>query len=180
MSTSAVDGGFVGGSSRGRPQHAKKAPAPVVIGALATLALGIAIGSFIVTTNSTSTNNARLQSQMSSLRQQLATTNRKLATTNRRLTTTDRSLAGTRARVSSYGGQLSALKVSSDTTTLQGEVSRLVGWVSELSVCLPQLQQELSGLSIDTQERNGWLTSASLKSGPTLSSACTAASYPHQ
>lgn len=41
--------------------------------------------------------------------------------------------------------------------------------MSTLSICIPEMQQEIKGLTINTQSSSGWLTSADL-SNPSITS----------
>ena len=44
-----------------------------------------------------------------------------------------------------------------------------------LHVCIPQLQQEIAGLKLQTSNTNGWLTNAFLNRPVSVSQACARA-----
>jgi septal ring factor EnvC (AmiA/AmiB activator) len=144
VGTTAVgDRGVVRDRARGTSSRRRTPAIPVLVGAFATIALAVAIGSSIVTGNATSGDNARVEHEVSSLRSQLAATNHKLDATTRELAITARALSATSARLSSYGAQLKVLRTNSETRNLWGTVSGLVSAVRRLNLCVPALQREL-------------------------------------
>lgn len=131
MGTTAV-GGIAGRDAQRRRDG--RVLVPFVVGGLATIALGIAVGSSIVNGNTVSGNNARIETQVTVLGHQLAATNRKLAATDRRLAITSRKLGAVRARLSSNETQLNALQ--SDRASIWRSISGLNVSVHKLA-CPP-------------------------------------------
>lgn len=105
-----------------------------MVGGLATIALGIAIGSSIVNGNTVSGNNARIETQVTVLGHRLAASNRKLAATDRRLASTSRKLGAVRARLSSNETRLNGLQ--SDRASIWRSISGLNVSLRKL-VCPP-------------------------------------------
>jgi septal ring factor EnvC (AmiA/AmiB activator) len=140
--TAARGGGIVSDSSPAKPAR-RRAPGAVFVGAFATIALAVAVGSSIVTGNATSRENARLRSEIGSLKRQMAATNRVVDATARNLAATTRSLASARASLKADGAELALLRTSTDARNLWGSVSELRRSVGTLSVCVAALQREL-------------------------------------
>jgi hypothetical protein len=118
----------------------------VIVGAFATIALAVAVGSSIITGNAASGDNAHLQSEIGALKTRLAVTERALGTTAGNLAAATRALSATRGRLNSYGAELTALRMSTDARNLWGSVSELKNSVRQLTLCMPELQRELAGL----------------------------------
>ena len=78
--------------------------------------------------------------------------------------------------------RLVALRRASAQAPSAGNVNRLQDSVDQLAirmhmfqVCIPQVQQELAGLTLQTSNTNGWLTNASLTRPASVSQACNRA-----
>lgn len=63
---------------------------------------------------------------------------------------------------------ISNLKANSQA----GAVSALQDQMTKLTVCIPELEQQIEGLNVNTSNQNGWLTSASLANPTIISSNC--------
>jgi hypothetical protein len=140
--TAARGGGIFNDSAPPRPGR-RRAPAAVVVGAFATIALAVAVGSSIVTGNATSGENARLHSEIGALKRQMAATSRVVDTTARSLAATTRGLASARARLGEYGAEIALLRTSTDARNLWGSVSELRRSVAGLTGCVAELQRQL-------------------------------------
>lgn len=160
-----------------RPSRPKKVWVSVTVGAFSTIALMVAVGSFLMNANTTAGDKSQLGSQIGSLQQQLAVTNMQLNALRTQLkalrvsTNTgrlQRSVAGLRNSVTGLQGSVGAF---------EGLVTQFEGSVKSLAVCVPQLQQEVSGLKITTQSKGGWLTGASIESPAVVPSGCTSTPY---
>jgi chromosome segregation ATPase len=156
----------------------------VVLGVAVAAAIGI--GVFAVAsapaTNSLHTQVTSLRSQTASLQAQLGSLQAQLGT----LRTESRAQQGAlRREVSSLRSALASEQHTSRSATASLEkaaagaasissLNRVKGSVHQLQTCVPELQQELSGLKIQTTTRtNGALTSAGLTNPTIISRSCT-------
>jgi hypothetical protein len=89
-------------------------------------------------------------------------------------------------RVSMLEGELStanqnitALQASTAQAATAGNVGKLEAAMSMLTLCLPQLQQEVGGLNIQTTTQNGYMTNAYIQSPTIISQNCMKTLYGH-
>jgi septal ring factor EnvC (AmiA/AmiB activator) len=158
--------------NRRRRSKRRTTVVPVIVGALATIALAVAVGSSVVTGNAASGDAARLEAEFHALQSQLAGTGRTLAQTDRRLAATNRSLTAARGQLASYRTQLRTLQDAADTRSLWQAVSGVQGTVHKLARCVPQLEQRVARLGLRTTTVNGWLRGASLVSAAAVTNDC--------
>ena len=84
-------------------------------------------------------------------------------------------LTAANGRLSSDQVAISSLKSSSqagEVSALQTQLRSVQTQVQKFQVCVPELQQEINGLNINTANQNGWLTSAYLNNPTIVSSTC--------
>jgi hypothetical protein len=177
MTTATVERHIHAGvPSPARPVRPKKVWIPFAVGAFATIALMVAVASFVINANTTASDSSQLRSQIGALQQQLGVTNMQLNTLRTELrvlkvsTSTgqlQRSVAGLRNSVTGLQGSMGAF---------QRLVIQLQGSVKMLTMCVPELQQELGGLSIN-QGQKGSSGGVSLSNQANISSDCTSILY---
>ena len=151
------------------------------------VAIGIGI-SALATAPSTNS----LHAQVTLLRTQAASLQTQLASLGAQLGTLRTEANSSRARQRALRGEVSSLRSAlareqhasrSATATLQkaaagaasiNSLNRVKGSVHQLQICVPELQQEISGLKIQTTtRRNGALKSAALTNPTIISQDCT-------
>lgn len=85
-------------------------------------------------------------------------------------------LASVRAQMRAQSHQLASLQASTAAAASSRNVASLSADVSKLDVCVPELQQEVTGLSVSTQWTGIYgtdaLTSAYLSNPTVISSTC--------
>jgi hypothetical protein len=133
----------------------------VIVGFLAVV--GVGLGLFALT-NQPST--APLQQQIDALKAVEASQHQQIAalqaeTQNLKVATAGAATAGNMAALQTSVGGLSH--------TMAG----VQGDLSTLHICLPELNQEVNGLNINTANTGGYLTSAYLTNPTIVSSNCT-------
>jgi hypothetical protein len=65
--------------------------------------------------------------------------------------------------------------IKTELTALAGErtrVAKLVSAVAKLGTCLPEITGQINGMSVETAEQGGFVTSAFLHQGKQISSYC--------
>lgn len=105
---------------------------------------------------------AQERSDVSSLRKQVAAADARVAA----------------LKSTSVSGLQSSL-ASTQTTigTLQAVVGHLHGAMNSLTLCVPQLQQEINGLTLNTNTQGGFLTGVNLNNPTIVSSNCNSTLY---
>jgi hypothetical protein len=136
------------------PQRRDRNPLKVfapIIALVAIAALGVAMVSLLANRPKS---DAPLAAQLHHMQAQLAAANGKLASDQ---------VAISSLKSSSQAGEVSSLQ-----TQLQSAQNQL----QKFQVCVPELQQEINGLNINSSTQNGWLTSAYLSNPTIISSTC--------
>jgi hypothetical protein len=92
-------------------------------------------------------------------------------------------LSGLNQRLASDEATISSIKASSQASavsTLQGQVSTLQGQLrstqnqlQKFQVCVPELQQEINGMNVNTSNTGGFLTSAFIDNPTIISTTCS-------
>ena len=152
---------FAGDPRTGRHERLSLVWLIPILGVLASAAIGIGV---LALTSAPSTNS--LRTQVTALQADVGSLHAQLAAQRRALSQESRSLA---ASQTSTKATIASLRMQSDTAASAGDLNRLTMSVHRLLVCVPQLQQELSGLSVQATNQSGWLTGASI-SNPTITS----------
>ena len=97
-------------------------------------------------------------------------------TVNRQVKVLHLQLANDERQLANDGLKLSTLQTSSanadNVAKLQGSVAALQTKLAAYNVCIPQLQQEIGALNVNTQNTNGYLTDAYLQNQTIISSNC--------
>lgn len=81
-----------------------------------------------------------------------------------------------RSQLSSVRQQLAAEQTtvtSIKANSQAGAVAGLQAQMQKLTTCIPEMQQEIGGLNVNTSSQNGWLTTAFLQNPTIVSSNCT-------
>jgi hypothetical protein len=81
--------------------------------------------------------------------------------------------ADARAQIATLQSSLSHSATQDNVTTLQTSVGRLQNQIVTMLICIPQLQQEMGGLSVQTANNSGWLTEAYLQNPTIISQNCS-------
>jgi ribosomal protein L37E len=115
-----------------------------IIALVAVIALGVGVVGFLANRPKS---NAPVNTQIRHLQAQLTAANHQIAAEQ---------------------ATISAVKAGSQA----GTVSSLQSQVQKFQVCVPELQQEINGLNINTSSQSGWLTSAFLQNPTIVSSNC--------
>ncbi len=71
-------------------------------------------------------------------------------------------------QLASQQAAITTIKANSQANT----VSSLQGQMQKLLICLPEMQQEINGMSVSTDSNSGWLTDAYLSNPTIISSNC--------
>lgn len=140
-----------------RPKRSAISVVLPLVGLLAVIALGIAVATMI-----TKPNTAPLQSQIAQLRSQLASAKGQLSSQNSEISIAQKDIAN--LQNNSQAGAVSNLK---------SQIGGVSNQVSKLLLCLPELQQEVFGLNINTTSTGGYLNSAYLNNPTIISTNCT-------
>jgi uncharacterized coiled-coil protein SlyX len=105
----------------------------------------------------------------------LAQANSTLAKTNSTLAAAQDELANQSKKLADTGANALADYKRTEAGTVSDLDTRLANVEKKntlLSNCLPELQNELSGVSVNTSNTNGWLTGAWITNGVQLSRVC--------
>lgn len=92
-----------------------------------------------------------------------------------RVAAQQRAISSERSKVASLRKAAKRTPTPALVGRLENSVSSLTATLSMLRVCVPQLQQELAGLKVQTTNVTGWLTGASLIKPAALTPACAQA-----
>jgi len=114
--------------------------------------------------------------QARSAKSDFATTSRQLATTSHRLATTRQGLASVNLQLAASQTAILSLKANSQAgtvSTLHTSLNTLQAQLAQFMVCVPELQQEISDLSINSTQTGGYLNSAYLSNSTIVSSNCS-------
>lgn len=97
-------------------------------------------------------------------------------TVNRQVKVLHLQLANDERQLANDGLKLSTLQTSSanagNVAKLQRSVASLKTKLGAYNICIPQLQQEIGALNVNTQNTNGYLTDAYLQNQTIISSNC--------
>lgn len=122
----------------------------VALPIIAVLALGgIGVGVYALTKDPSLSS---LRGDVRTLRADLASENREIATL--KTSTADAATAG-------------------NVSTLQNSVSSVQNTMRMYKVCIPELQQQINGMTVQTSNNGGYLTDAYLQNPTIVSSDCT-------
>ncbi len=138
---------------------------------VALMALGaLAIGVFGFATMRPQTSD--LRREVAALQLELRGSEQRLATVQTRL---DR--VATQRQLANFGGTVGALRSTTGAlrrgvAQLQSSIDQLQSHTAMLLFCVPELQQEISGLGVRSTNINGWLRSATLSGAGSLSQSC--------
>jgi hypothetical protein len=83
--------------------------------------------------------------------------------------------------LSAANGQIAALKASSQAgavSALRGDMSGLQAQMSKLTLCIPEMQQEINGMTVQTSNTGGYLTTAYISDPTIVSSDCQSTLFP--
>lgn len=161
------------GRRRDRQAHRRRHhadPHAVAAAILAVLALvGCVIAILLLATQPTA---ARLEREIGSLNSGLATARRQLVTLQAEVGRTTSQGSSLHTDVSRLGGHVAGL--GRTVLGLQSSTSLTQEQAIGLRDCVPQLQQELSGLILKTRSVNGRVISVGLSEPALLSRSCAA------
>ena len=107
--------------------------------------------------------------QARSAKSDLATTTQQLATTRQDLSTLSQKLATSQSAISSLTANSQAGAVS----TLHASMNTLQAQMGQFMVCVPEVQQEVTGLSISSDTTGGYVTNSYLSNPTIVSSNCS-------
>lgn len=133
----------------------------VIVGVLAVV--GVGLGLFALT-NDPST--APLQRQVNVLKAVDASQHQQIASLQ-----TETATLKTAAASSATAGNLTALQTS--VSGMSHTVAGMQGDLSTLHICIPELSQEVNGLSVNTFNTGGYLTDAYINNPTIISTNCT-------
>jgi len=132
-----------------------------IVAVVALVGVGIGIFSIVSAPQTTTLRHAvtTLQIQLKSANAQIATDHGQIVTDHGQIAALQSSLVHTASQ--------------GNVAQLQGNVGRLQTQMGTLLICIPQLQQEIGGLNVNTSNTAGYLTSAFLSNSTIISSNCT-------
>jgi hypothetical protein len=81
------------------------------------------------------------------------------------------------SRLSAAAAEITQLKANSEAgavTSLTNQISGLKSQLAQYKICVPQLQQEITSMNIQSSTQGGFLTNAYIQDPTIVSSNCTA------
>ena len=165
--------------------------------ALGVMGLAVAIGSIVWVSNvakregHTGGHTAALAQQIGQTQAELKSTQAQLKSTQTQLKSTQTDLQGTQvelkatsAKLATVGPAIDAVKTQLketkqvDVSALTKRLTRVEGRIKHIAYCLPELPQDINGLSFHGYDDNGWLTGGYISSGYNISRFCSGLFYP--
>jgi hypothetical protein len=109
------------------------------------------------------------------LRGDVATLHRDVVSLQHRLAVDHGALLRAQSKLAALQKTAAGVPTAGRVNSLGHRVDELNFTFDMLAVCLPQLQQEVAGMTIQTQDTSGWLTGAALVKPTVMSGACASA-----